>query len=257
MLKEGHPVPIGKTAEPLDVRGKEGALDTVRYRVGGDRSQATGGTIVKLGLSSADLGTLYESKIEPLARRQHQASRLAGKAERFRLFLLTAFALLIIGCLPANRSWHWRMSWLGSARLASSIARPWTCRGGCHRLSSPRVPPTIRHRHRHRRNRRSWPWPRGGRCMTPVDSKQRLQSFEKAIERAPRSAVARFNAAAALYQLKRYTQARERYQEARLRADSVLRMKIDYALGNTSLALGEVSCGDQVLRRLPRLNRRR
>jgi Ca-activated chloride channel family protein len=68
-----------------------------------------------------------------------------------------------------------------------------------------------------------------------------LESFEAAIARAPDSAIARYNAAAALFQLKRYAQARERYQEARLRAGAVLRTKIDYALGNTALCLGEIS----------------
>ena len=184
-VKEGHPVPSGKTAEPLIFEGKEvlsmrsdAALEAI--------AQATAGTIVKLGLSSADLGTLYESKIEPLARRQHQATRLAGKAERFPLFLLTAFAFLIIGCLPANRSWHWRMSWLGSCAgvvncEALDLPR-WLSL-----LSSPRAPQTIRHRPLPPRNRRSWPWPRGGRCMTPVGSNRRL-SYSR---RQPRSLRAR------------------------------------------------------------------
>ena len=65
-------------------------------------ARGTGGTIVKLGLASGDLGTLYESKIEPLARRQHEAARLAGKAERFPLFLLTAFVFLILGCFAGE-----------------------------------------------------------------------------------------------------------------------------------------------------------
>jgi Ca-activated chloride channel family protein len=68
-----------------------------------------------------------------------------------------------------------------------------------------------------------------------------LSEFEGAIEQAPRSAVARYNAAATLFQLKQYARARQRYQEARLRSDPVLQAKIDYALGNTSLALGEIA----------------
>ena len=68
-----------------------------------------------------------------------------------------------------------------------------------------------------------------------------LAAFEAAIVRAPHLALPRYNAAATLFQLKQYAKARERYQEARLRADSVMRAKIDYALGNTSLALGEIA----------------
>jgi Ca-activated chloride channel family protein len=44
-----------------------------------------------------------------------------------------------------------------------------------------------------------------------------------------------------LFQLKQYARARERYQEARLRAGPLLQTKIDYALGNASLALGEIA----------------
>ena len=112
--REGHTVPVGKADEPLKYRG-----ETVLSKRSDARleaiARATGGTIVKLGLATGDLGTLYESKIEPLARRQHEAARLAGKAERFPLFLLTAFVFLVIGCLPENRSWHWSFSWRGGS----------------------------------------------------------------------------------------------------------------------------------------------
>jgi Ca-activated chloride channel family protein len=68
-----------------------------------------------------------------------------------------------------------------------------------------------------------------------------LAAFEAAIDRAPHLAVPRYNAAATLFQLKQYARARERYQEARLRAGPLLQTKIDYALGNTALALGEIA----------------
>ena len=42
------------------------------------------------------------------------------------------------------------------------------------------------------------------------------------------------------FQLGRYAEARQRYLEARQRADGSLRTKIDYALGNTALALGDI-----------------
>jgi Ca-activated chloride channel homolog len=105
-VQDGHPVPTGKPDQPLTFQGKtvlSKRSDTALEAI----ARGTGGTIVKLGLATGDLGSLYESKIEPLARRQHEAARLAGKAERFPLFLLTAFALLVLGCLPANRNWHW------------------------------------------------------------------------------------------------------------------------------------------------------
>jgi Ca-activated chloride channel family protein len=69
---------------------------------------------------------------------------------------------------------------------------------------------------------------------------QALVAFETAIKLAPTSAVARYNAGAALFQLGRYDLARERYREARERAGSFLRTKIDFALGNTALAEGDI-----------------
>jgi Ca-activated chloride channel homolog len=235
--KEGHPVPTGKTPEPLMFQGKkvlsirsDAALEAI--------ARATGGTIVKLGLSSADLGTLYESRIEPLARRQHQAARLTGKAERFPLFLLTAVAFLIIGCLPANRSWHWRLSWLGSSRWRRQLR---SLGPASVAVTAIFAAGAANHPPRARSVSAQLVVEQGRALYNAGRLEAALESFEKATELAPRSAVARYNAAATLYQLKRYAQARERYQAARLLAGSVLRMKIDYALGNTSLALGEVT----------------
>ena len=68
-----------------------------------------------------------------------------------------------------------------------------------------------------------------------------LTAFERAIVLDPRGAVPRYNAAAALYRLQRYSDAITRYREARERADAALRTKIDYGLGNTALALGDLT----------------
>ena len=67
-----------------------------------------------------------------------------------------------------------------------------------------------------------------------------LASFEAAITLAPGQPIPRYNAAAALFQLQRHDEARQQYQEARERADAGLRVKIDYALGNVALALGDI-----------------
>jgi Ca-activated chloride channel family protein len=68
-----------------------------------------------------------------------------------------------------------------------------------------------------------------------------LSMFESAIERAPGQPIPRYDAAATLFQLQRYEAARQRYQEARDRARTALCTKIDYALGNTALVLGDVA----------------
>ena len=135
-------------------------------------ARGTGGTIVKLGLASGDLGTLYESKIEPLARRQHEASRLAGKAERFPLFLL-------VGLRVAARSAVCRPTAAGTgtgagaeARLASLLARPWTCLGA-RRSGRARGRCRRRPAEGSWRSRRSRQWP-GERLRTTTAGSRRL-----------------------------------------------------------------------------------
>ena len=63
----------------------------------------------------------------------------------------------------------------------------------------------------------------------------------------------RYDAAATLFQMERYAEAADAYALARQTAGAALRTKIDYALGNTALALGDVTRGDRALRRVPGL----
>src|SRR5262249_46797750 len=82
------------------------------------------------------------------------------------------------------------------------------------------------------------------RGQASYDAKQFEEAeafFRAAMLRAPESAVPPFNAAAASYQLMRFDEARRLYLEARERADQSLRTKIDYALGNTALLLGDIA----------------
>ena len=201
-------------------------------------ARGTGGTIVKLGLASGDLGTLYESKIEPLARRQHEASRLAGKAERFPLFLLTAFVLLAPRLFAGQPrlALALGLSW-GSCALASlcraldlpRCSSGWPC-------SRPARRPTPTEGHWGSRRSRRWPGEACVRRRPARGGPGGIRNGDRSCAGPRRSP--RYNAAATLFQLKQYARARERYQEARLHADPILRTKIDYALGNTSLALG-------------------
>jgi Ca-activated chloride channel family protein len=67
-----------------------------------------------------------------------------------------------------------------------------------------------------------------------------LDAFKGGISLAPRSPVPLYNAAATSFQLKQFVEARQLYLEARQRAGGALRVKIDYALGNAALALGDI-----------------
>ena len=107
---QGHPVPDGKASQPLLYHDKpvlsrrdDAALEASALR--------TGGSIVRLGLASGDLGMLYRTKIEPAARQRREATRPADRAERFPLFLVAGLTFLISACWPARRGWGWSWAW--------------------------------------------------------------------------------------------------------------------------------------------------
>ncbi|HEX8200033.1 MAG TPA: magnesium chelatase, partial [Isosphaeraceae bacterium] len=66
-----------------------------------------------------------------------------------------------------------------------------------------------------------------------------LAAFERAIALAPAGAIPRYDAAAALFQLRRHDEAAARYREARELADAGLRTKVDFGLGNAAVARGD------------------
>ena len=121
--EQGHPVPSGKTAQPLMYHGEpvlsrrsDAALEAI--------ARQTGGMIVRLGLASGDLGDALRNQNRAAARRRREASRLADRAERFPLLLFAALVLLLAGCWPPGRgwswTWHWTWSWRRSAEEAGS-----------------------------------------------------------------------------------------------------------------------------------------
>jgi Ca-activated chloride channel family protein len=228
----GHYIPTGKDAEPLLYRGNpvlsrrsDAALEAI--------ARGTGGAFLPLGLTSIDLGALYQSKIEPAARRSHMAPRLADRIERFPLFLVAALGFLLTGCWPARRGWspgwRWRRSVpaLSICALAAALAGSSKGAGDARALRESAAKAAAS-------------TARGQAAYNARDWEQALAAFEAAASFARDSAIPRFNAAAALFQLGRYTDAKERYLEARLDAPPALRTKIDYALGNTALALGDL-----------------
>ena len=107
-MKE-RPNPLVYRGEPVISRRYDASLETI--------ARQTGGTFVKLGLASSDLGSLYQTRIEPLARQTPGGtSRLANRVERFPLLLFAAMMLLLAGSLPAASrlvldlalDWNWR-----------------------------------------------------------------------------------------------------------------------------------------------------
>ena len=211
----GHPVPSGRDGEFLTYGGAP-VLSRRSDRRLQDVSKATGGVVVPLGLATVDLGDLYDTRIARAEARQRAATRSLGRAERFPLFVLAALVFGLAGSSPIGG----RRGWPRLLVVAVAIAAVGAGKGeesaaaavasGREAYASGRFP-------------------------------EALAAFERAIAHDPGGAIARYDAAATLYQLGRYAEALVRYREARERAGPGLRTKIDYALGNTSLALGDVA----------------
>jgi Ca-activated chloride channel family protein len=232
---ESHPVPAGTSAGPLLYHGQpvrsrrsDAALAAI--------AEATGGSIVKLGLASVDLGKMYETKIEPLARRRRESTRLGVRTERFPLFLLGAFVLLLAASRPAGRNWSWPWFWtwswrrsvknLGAVSLFFVLADLATGAGDTPAKTSAELAAEA--------------VLQGKAAYDQGRLEEAVSAFEKAISLAPRRAVPRYDLAATYFQLGRYPEARQLYSEASRYADGFLQTKVDYALGNTALAEGDI-----------------
>ena len=233
---EGHPVPgggasgpIGASRAPVMSRRSDTAMETI--------AEATGGTIVKLGLASVDLGKMYETKIEPLARRRRAAGPLAERTERFPLLLLGALFFLLAGCRPVNGygslTWLWAWNWRRPARALGAIGLVLAAAGLV--TGAGEAPPQTA------RQRGADAVARGKAAYDGNQMEEARSAFQSAIALTPDLAVPRYNLAATLFQLRRYEEARQCYQEAREHADRPLRTKIDYALGNTALVEGDIA----------------
>ena len=246
--EQPHPVPSGDGDKPMVYRGEpvlSKRSDTALEAI----AEETGGVVVRLGLTAADLGTLYRTRIEPAARRHREVLRISDLTDQFPLFLAAALTCLLAGCWPPGRGWSWRggrgWSWRRSAkvlgRAATAIAMALAVAGanqGPASVSDSNPPPLSRD-----------PAPpespsslvaRGQAAYEAGKFDEALGVFEAAARLAPGSAVPQYDMAAVEFQLGRYDAARQRYLAARPLADPGLRTKIDYALGNTALALGDI-----------------
>jgi Ca-activated chloride channel family protein len=238
--EKGHTIPAGTAgqvlhyqSQPVLSQRRDLALETI--------ARATGGAVVRVGLTSVDLRALYRTRIEPSARRRRDTPRLADRTERFPLFLVAALGLLCAGCWPTRRigTWGWGMRWpLGwpwnRSLRKSAIAVPVLAVIGAASGAGERPPA---------------PAPAASAAELVARGLAAYQArnwdlatvtFHQAVSLAPASPIARYDLAAALFQLGQYEEARLCYLDAREHADPTLRTKIDYALGNTSLALADI-----------------
>ncbi len=235
---QGHAVPSGKNAQPLTYHG-EPVLSRRSDAVLEQIVRETGGVLIRLGLASIDLGSLYETKIEPAARRRRETSGNKTRAERFPLCLLAALGFFLAGSYPLRRGWTWRWTWTwpwAMSRPVPKLRLGLIVFAGCAAITGAVGPARQAGS-----NRARAAVAEGQAAYNEGRLDESLSAFETAISLVPRSAIPRYDAAAALFQLGRYEKAQESYLEARQLADPSLRTKIDFVLGNTCLALGDIA----------------
>ena len=214
----GHPLPRARQLGPSK-QAREPEPETRRSDLAFESiSRGTGGALVPLGLASADLGVLFRERIEPTARRRRADLRVAERVERFPAFVLPAIALGLAACWPGlarRRGRRLAYATLALAALAAGAGPPTETAAGLVASGRDHY--------------------QAGRFA------ESLRAFERAVELAPKAAVPRFDAASALFQLRRYPEAVGRYEEARALGDASLAIKVDYALGNAQFAQGDVA----------------
>ena len=215
--RDGGTIPIPNAQSPLKYRDtiviskrRDSALKQI--------AEATGGSFIPLGLGTADLGALYRDRIEPLARRRREATRLFERTERFPIALGLALGLTIVAGGPRRRFWI-------SHRTPHIFLLLIFIVGGVGAGPFETPERAIAE---------------GLRLYKDGDFAQAESTFGRALTIAPKDPIAHYDLAATLYQMKRYRPAIEHYRTARERADEGLRMKIDFALGNAALASGDV-----------------
>lgn len=223
-LDRGHPIPIGAAGEG----GRPSLLDPDGELVESRREDAdlrglalaSGGAFVPIGLASADLAALYDERIAPVERQAREEFQRPERGEQFRLFILIALVVGLVGSWPrrrpAERRRPWWTSWLVVIG-ASSIGMVGAGRGDSRSAAEAVA--------------------EGRAAFARGAFDEALAQFDRAETLALNDPIPSYNAGATLYRIGRFGEARERYLASRERADEGLLLKIDYALGNTAVAL--------------------
>ena len=179
-------------------------------------AHATGGAFLPMGVARLDLGTLYTERIAPVARRRVAALRPAERAERFPLFVLGAILAATSGV------------WAGLGRRSPRILYAGLTGLGLFATGAiPGESPATA-------------VAEGRRAYHAGEYGAARAAFERAIALDPRPAVSHYDAGSACFQSRAFADAEAHYRAARERADAGLRTRIDFALGNSALARGDI-----------------
>ena len=231
--EQGHPVPAGKSAQPLLYHGER--VLSRRYDALARVDRTPDGRIDR-AIGDGDRRSRQSVSSQDRARGSPTARIVAtGRPGRTIPTVLDRRAQFPCGRLlagPARLAWPWIWRWHRSLRkpgvalLLLALAGLTTGAGDAPtHVGSDSAAEAVA---------------RGQAAYGVGQFEAALAAFETAIARAPASAIGRYNAAAALFQLGRYSEASQRYVEARERAGSSLRTKIDFVRGNTALADGDI-----------------
>jgi Ca-activated chloride channel family protein len=240
----GYPIPTGPEHVPLTFEGKDvltrrsdTALDEI--------TRQSSGALVRLGLTSTDLGLLYRARIAPAATIRRAGNRLIDRIERFPLFLGAAALFLAGGCWRTTHRPTLSGIFGRKTRSPSRVrARPKLKAAAAALLalslvsaqpvgSSPNGKGSDR-------ERLAAIVTRGLHAYEAREFERAITEFQSALAVAPEEPVLAYDTAATLFQLGRYAEAAELYQSARQRAGAALRIKIDFTLGNSALAQGDL-----------------
>ena len=212
---QGHPIPeanggeVVYHGEPVASKRVDKALEAI--------ARGTGGAFVPLGLASADLGSLYRTRIEPIAATERAARFSADRYECFGLLLLAALVFVVAA------------SWPRRTRVVQARRRPVVVAAMLALLAAgaPESPETL--------------VAEGRDAYAQGRFDEALSRFRRAIHLAPSSPIPSYDAASVCYQLRRFAEAEALYRRAREQAGPSLTTKIDFGLGNAALARGDFS----------------
>jgi Ca-activated chloride channel family protein len=217
--ESGHPVPV-RTADGSEAMNYQGSIVLSKRSDAAlkEIASATGGAFIPLGLAMTNLGSLYESVIRPGALLKRAAFRARIPADRYPMFLLAALGFALFAVWPIERRvplGH-LFGCLAVVALAIGAAPPLESSGPELLIES------------------------GRSAFESGRFEAALEWFQRAVPLDPASPVPIYNAGAALFQLGRFEEAEQAYQLARTKSNAALTVKIDFSLGNTALARGEL-----------------
>ena len=239
--ERGHPILTGTDRKPLTYDGAEvltrrtdSALDEL--------TRENAGALVRLGLTSTDLGSLYRTRIAPSATLRRLGLKLSDRVERFPLFLTAGTLFLVFSSWPTTRRWSFPWIWSRAvpppAKPHQVLAATSTAVTALLLISAQPSPPPANPPNSATALKNAVA--HGLTAYSQARFSDALVEFQTASQLAPGNPVLLYDAAATLFQLGRYSESAELYQQARQSANSTLRVKIDYALGNSALVQSDI-----------------